>query len=135
MSKSCRIGCLFLVFLVFCGCHTLNKEETAQDLSYEIVSEEEVPEEMREVIAEKMAKPFQISFEIDGALYIGQGYGEKAQDGYEIIVDKCQYSQHFVYIHTILNGPKVKAKEKTASYPYIIVKCDQIGKKVIFLNQ
>lgn len=123
------------MLLFFCGCRIINKEEAAQDLTYEIVSEDEVPEEMSAVIAEKMAKPFRISFEIDGMLYIGQGYGEKAQEGYEIMVDKCQYSQHFVYIHTILNGPKVESKEKTTSYPYVVIKCNQIGKQVIFLNQ
>lgn len=126
------LGTAFFLFL--CGCRVFNKEETAQELDYEIVAEEEIPEEMKAVIEEKKAQGFQITFEEKDTLYIGQGYGEKDQEGYEILVDQCQYSDDFVYFHTILNGPREETKEKGQSYPYLVVRCEVSGKEVIFLN-
>lgn len=126
------LGIVF--FLLFCGCRRLNKEEAAQELDYEMIAEDEIPEEMKEIIEAKKAEGFQITFEEKDTLYIGQGYGEKDLEGYEILVDQCQYSENFVYFHTILNGPREEAKEKGQFYPYLVVKCEVSGKEVIFLN-
>lgn len=132
-KQSIMLLCMAL-FLIFCGCRTLNKEEAVQELDYEMIAEDEIPEEMKAVIEQKKRGSFQITFEEDGTLYIGQGYGEKNQEGYEIIVDICRYSENFVYFHTILNGPMEEAKEKSPTYPYLVVRCRQAGKEVVFLN-
>lgn len=133
--EKCRFFLVMLLgFLVLSGCRTLNKEETKADLEYEIVEEDEIPEEMKSIIEQEKEKGFQITYEENGELYIGQGYGEKEQEGYEIEVDLCQSSPDFVYFHTILKGPAEEAKEKNKSWPDIVVRVRQSGKHVIFLN-
>lgn len=123
---------LVVSILLFGGCRTYNKEETASELAYEILEPDEIPEELQRKIESKKASHFQITYEEDGLLYIGQGYGEKEQEGYEIRVDQCQSSAHFVYFHTILIGPEKAANDTNASYPYLVVRCKEQGKQVIF---
>lgn len=124
--------CLF--FLTAAGCECLEKEENSEEVVFEIVEEDEIPEKMKTIIEEEKEEPFQITYEEDGRIYIGQGYGQKEMEGYEIEVDDCRISEHFLYVHTILTGPDREPEEKTRSWPYIVIRVEQSGKQVIFLN-
>lgn len=134
MKKRKVYGVGFLILSLLCGCVRLEKEEAAQEVAYQIVEEDDVPEDMKQTIEQKKAEPFQITYEDEEALYIGQGYGEKDREGYEIEVDLCEESEHFIYIHMILHGPREES-EKKDSWPYLIVRLDRKEKQVIFLNE
>lgn len=124
----------FLLFTLFEGCVKMDKNEPSQAVSCQIVEEDDIPEEMKKVIELKKAEPFQITYEDEEFLYIGQGYGKKEMEGYEIEVDSCEESEHFVYIHMILHGPK-EEKEQKDSWPYLIIRLEKKEKQVIFLNE
>lgn len=134
MKKQKRWMCFFLSVMLLCGCKKVEKTEEYEETSYQILEEEEIPEKMREKIERIKKNPFQITFEEEGLLYIGQGYGEKSMNGYEITIDRCDMSEHFVYFHSTLYGPK-KAGEIEKTYPYIVVSIKCVSKYVIFLSE
>lgn len=131
LGKMLLLG--MLLFLIN-GCTTYNKEETSVDAAYEILEEDEIPTEMKEEMEAKKTETFRIVYETTEGTYIAVGYGEKEQEGYEIQVDSCKVSEHFVYIHTILKGPLEEEKQKRKSYPCLVIMCGETEKQVIFLN-
>lgn len=133
MKKQIRWMCFFLAAVLICGCKKVEKTEEYVEIGYQILEDDEIPEKMREKIEQQKREPFQITFEEEGVLYIGQGYGEKSMKGYEIMIDRCNISEHFVYFHTTLYGPK-KAGEKEKTYPYIVVGIECVSKHVVFLK-
>ena len=134
MKKQKVIVILLFAICFVCGCGKIMKIEESVEKDYQIVKEDEIPEKMKSKIEEMKTDSFQITYEEEGVLYIGQGYGEKMLEGYEITVDKCTESEHFLYVHTILHGPKVEGEEEK-SWPYIVIKTEGANKQVVFLNE
>lgn len=134
MYRCVGIVLLSVLVLLMNGCTAYNKEETSIEIPYEILEEDAVPAELKEQLEEKKTTPVRMTYETSEGLYIAVGYGEKEQEGYEILVDSVKSSEHFVYIHTTLIGPREEAKQKTKSYPYLVLMCGQIEKQVIFRN-
>lgn len=125
---------LFLLCVCCSACTKLRINEAARPAEYQIVEEEQLPEEIRRQIELRKKEPFQITFEDEEALYIGQGYGTKEMEGYKIEVDSCEESEHFIYVHMLLYGPRT-AGEKKESWPYRVIQLEKKGKQVIFLNE
>lgn len=134
MCRVVGIVLLSVLVLLMNGCTAYNKEETSLEISYEVLENNEIPTELIAQLEEKKTGPIRMTYETSEGLYIAVGYGEKEQEGYEISVDSVKSSDHFVYIHTTLTGPREEAKQKIKSYPYLVIKCQQIEKQVIFLN-
>lgn len=130
------VGIVLFVGLGFLmnGCAAHNKEETSTEMPYEVLSEDDIPVELKMKLEETKTDSVRMAYETSDALYIAVGYGEKEQEGYEISVDSVKSSEHFVYIHTTLTGPREEAKQKMKSYPYLVIKCQQTEKQVIFRN-
>ena len=122
------------ISLMVCGCTKIKKEETAETAAFERVDTDEIPDEMMKIIDEKKENGFRITYEDDVGIYIGHGYGKQEWEGYQIEVDQCSVSEHFIYVHTILSGPPKEPKEQIPSYPYIVFRVNETGKRVIFLN-
>ena len=126
----------FLVVLLgifFCatGCKIIDHpEKTLGEVEFEVLEQEEVPERLMKIIEKKKGEAFLSTFGDGEHLYIGQGYGQKEKDGYEIEVDNFVETEHFLYFHTILTGSN-NAKDKT-TFPWIVVRTKWKDKSVIY---
>ena len=104
-----------------------------RDLEYEIVEEENLPEELMAKIEEKKAADFKLTYEGDNDLYIVRGYGEQETGGYSIQILDFYLTQNAVVFDTNLVGPsKDEVKNTAPSFPYLVVKTKNPDKNVIF---
>lgn len=116
------------------GCSVENTSGTkVGDLTYVIVEEDEIPEELMTMIEEKKAADFKMTYEPDDALYIVRGYGEQATGGYSIRIKDCYLTSNAVLFDTELVGPrKGESVSANPSYPYIVIKTESREETVIF---
>lgn len=122
-------GCLLL-----CGCKVEEgSSQKVKELEYAVVSEKELPEELKKAIEEKKENEMEITYENDDALYIVRGYGKQQTGGYSIQVKKLYQAKNAVYLETELIGPGEKdVKKEAKSYPYIVVKTEKTEDVVVF---
>lgn len=145
-----------LLFMLFCfgqiffltGCRLEKKEEGKTNLEFQIVSGEEIPEEMRQQIETQGVEPFWITYGDQESLYVGRGYGRKETSGYRVRVDSCRESEEMICLHTTLLGPAadegtgdtenrnadtvdVRISEPS-DIPYIVIKMKWSRKQVVF---
>ncbi len=121
-----------IVLLNGCGIEKTD-DKKINDLTYEMVEEENTPEELKKKIDEKKAADFKLTYESDKYLYVVRGYGEQETGGYSIQILDCYLTQNAVVFHTNLIGPS-KDDNKTAapSYPYLVIRLENPDKNVIF---
>ena len=104
------------------------------DLVFTVLGEEQQPDSFKEIIADKSAQPFQISYTLGEELYIAVGYGEQPSGGYSICVNEFYETKDAIVIDTVLISPDT-AKSKNAPYiptrPYIMIKTENIEDKTI----
>ncbi len=129
-------GCIAAVVLagmvfLWSGCGIEKTDGSkVRDLEYEIVEEENLPEELAAKIEEKKAADFKLTYEGDKDLYIVRGYGE---GGYSIQILNFYLTQNAVVFDTNLVGPsKDEVKNAAPSFPYLVVKTKNPDKNVIF---
>ncbi|ROR23635.1 protease stability complex PrcB-like protein [Mobilisporobacter senegalensis] len=104
-----------------------------KDLEFTVVEDADVPEELKELIEEKKAEPFKLTFSNTDYLYIVTGYGEQPTGGYSITVDDLYLTKNAIYFNTSLLGPpKDEVVTQAITYPYIVVKIEYIDKSVVF---
>ncbi len=107
--------------------------EKLGDLEYTVLSPDEFPQELAETIEEKKQKVFRVTYTDNGYLYICVGYGEQETGGYSISVDEIYETANGIYLDTTLIGPQAGEDiSQTPSYPYLVIKIEDIGKSVIF---
>jgi len=124
------------VFLILgtLGCSAKEEipEDKINDLDFTVVGEDQQPDSMKDIIAEKYADAFQISYTLGEDLYIAVGYGEQPSGGYSISVNAFYETEDTVVIDTTLIGPgKAENVTKTPTRPYIVVKTRNIADKMI----
>ena len=124
------------VFLILgtLGCSAKEEipEDKINDLDFTVVGEDQQPDSLKDIIAEKYADAFQISYTLGVDLYIGVGYGEQPSGGYSISVNAFYETEDTVVIDTTLIGPgKAENVTKTPTRPYIVVKTRNIADKMI----
>ena len=61
--------------------------------------------------------------------YIAAGYGEQMSGGYSIVVDDLFLSDNAIIFATTLKGPESERKGDKPTYPYIVVKMENIGQR------
>ena len=94
MKKRRWTAAAVAVMLLFTGCSfgTLKEQKTGE-IEYEIVKKEEIPEKLKEEIAEAEKSEMWISYADTGNegryLYIVKGYGRQETTGYSIEVNEC----------------------------------------------
>lgn len=122
------LGCLL------CGCSIEETNGTKiSDLTYTIVEEKDLPEELRTQIEEKKAADFNMTYELDDDLYIVHGYGEQATGGYSIRIKELYLTSNAIVFDTELVGPrKGEAASQSPSFPYIVVRTDYREENVVF---
>ena len=125
---------IIAAFALFGGCG-IEKTDAGKisDLAYEMVEEEDVPEELRTKIEEKKAADFKLTYEGDNYLYVVRGYGEQETGGYSIQILDFYLTQNAVVFDTNLIGPsKDETKNAAPRYPYLVVRTKNPDKNVIF---
>ena len=126
------------VTMLLSGCSfgTIEEQKTGE-IEYEIVKKEEIPEKLKEEIAEAEKSEMWISYADTGKeetyLYVVRGYGTQQTTGYSIEVNACYETVDTVVIRTTLQGPEKKEKiHKKKTYPYIVIKMPYTEKQIIY---
>lgn len=119
--------------LILTGCEA---QETAgdklRDLDFTVIGENEQPDALKSIIAEKSGSAFQISYTIGEELYIAVGYGEQPSGGYSITVNEFYETADAIFIDTTLIGPgSAQNVTGTPTTPYIVIKTENIDDKPI----
>lgn len=116
-----------------CGCAAKDvPEDKIKDIDFTVLGEDQQPDSLKDIIAEKYADPFQISYTLGEELYIAVGYGEQPSGGYSICVNAFYETEDALVIDTTLIGPgKAENVTKTPTRPYIVVKTENITDKMI----
>lgn len=133
--KKQRILCAALAAaFVISGCGVKkNSTEKRKDITFTVLDEEKIPEELAERIEEKKEQPFKITYADKGTLYIAEGYGCRETSGYSIEVKSCYETENTVCVHTNLIGPSKEEKVvKTDTCPYIVLRMEMTDKTVVF---
>lgn len=141
--KSCRMspwphyfflaGVLFV--LLFTGGCKIRKDDgkKVRDLEFSVVGDSDVPAELKQIITEKTLQPFKLTFNDEQNLYIVVGYGPQDTGGYSIAVKELYLTENSIVIDTELLGPEKGEKPAPeTSYPYIVVKTENLENPVIF---
>lgn len=123
---------LMVRFLTGCSVEKENQDKV-RDLEFTVVGEAELPEELKNLVEEKKAAPFKLTYSNDQGLYIALGYGEQATGGYSISVEELYLTENSIVIDTELKGPeKGETVGVEKSYPYIVVQTEYLENPVIF---
>ena len=131
--KKCLIAVL-LAALFLTGCKAQSDtSDKIKDLDFTVLSSEEAPEALKELIEQKKDTNFKLTYSDQGYLYIAVGYGARETGGYSISVKELYLTENTVCIKTELMGPgKEEEPVNGVSYPYIIVKLENREEPVTF---
>lgn len=129
--------CLCLVLLgavvLLAGCGEAEPEGKIRDLEFTVLEESEIPKALAEVIGENKQKEMKLSYQNDGYLYIARGFGEQKTGGYSISVPQCYLAEDGIHVKFELIGPQSSEEMKEeASYPYIVVKMEEMDETILF---
>lgn len=127
-------ACILLFSLLFSGCGPGSGKTTKlMDLDFTVVSEELLPPELIQLIEERKAEAFKITYSDKEYLYLCVGYGRQETGGYSIAVDELYLSDDSIHLGTSLLGPSPEEqKGNSPSYPYIVVKMEYMEETVEF---
>ena len=134
MKKICLlvIVSIMAAMLSACGGET-EKEENRNNLEFTVVSEERLPDELKEILDQKKESAFKLTYADEGYLYICVGYGKQESGGYSVTVNELYETDNAIYVNTNLLGPKAGSSPGTSpSYPYIVLKIEFRDKTVVF---
>ncbi len=124
---------LLLICVMVSGCSEKEEEPQRTALEYTVVTAENLPEELAELIENQKQNECRLTYEADGYLYIVRGYGKQDTGGYSISVEECSILENTVYVSTTLIGPTRKQGiTQSESYPFIVLKIEQTDKEVSF---
>lgn len=136
IERRMRLAVMVLGMATLAGC--AKKEdpfEKIKDLQFTVIAEENIPEELLATIEEKKETGFKLTFEDAGFVYICRGYGKQETGGFSISVNALYETSNAIYFDTTLEGPvpgENDGKKQSPSYPYVIVKTEQVDKPIVF---
>lgn len=137
MGKMLRAALAFTcaaALVGLCGCSASKDDgKKVKDLEFAVVGEPDIPQELKQIIAQKQTASFKLTYSDDKNLYIAVGYGEQATGGYSISVNELYLTENSIVIDTELKGPE-KGENPGAdkSYPYIVVRTEYLENPVVF---
>ncbi|GLB29857.1 hypothetical protein LAD12857_17800 [Lacrimispora amygdalina] len=123
-----------LVVRTLSGC-TVNGDngDKVRDLDFSVVADTDIPQELRQIIAEKQQSPFKLTYSDDKNLYIVVGYGKQASGGYSIAVNDLYLTDNSIVLDTELIGPEKGENTGTEpSYPFIVIRTEMSELPVVF---
>ena len=117
---------LFAMALWLAGC-------SASKDSGDKVRDLDVPDELKNLIAEKQQQPFKLTYSDEQNLYIAVGYGVQPTGGYSISVNELYLTDNSIVVNTELKGPE-KGENAGAeqSFPYIVIRTEYLENPVVF---
>ena len=124
---------LIAMWLAGCGQMQTTQEEKIRDLEFTVVATAEQPETLVEVIEEKKAEGFQICYTKGDYLYLAIGYGTQPTGGYSISVNAVYETENTIVVDTTLIGPGTQEAAAVESYPYVVIKIENIDKTIQFV--
>ena len=133
--KKRRVFVLVLAICYWlCGCAEGNQEpRRIRELQFTVLTEEKLPEELKEMIEERKKNPFKVTFMKEGWLYVAEGFGTQMGGGYSICVNDFFESENALYIDTTLLGALEEPVQGSGhSFPYIVIKTEAVDKNVVF---
>ena len=100
---------------------------------YTVMKEEDLPEKVKELIAQNQETEFQMTYQDAGYLYLLKGYGKQETGGYSIQIEDLSLWENAIHLQTVLIGPRdgEELKEEP-SYPCLVVKMKYREEPVIF---
>lgn len=123
---------VMLLFAGLSGCRMLSTERVKlRDLEFVILSEEVLPQELKDIIEERKTEPFKLTYSDADALYICIGYGAQKGGGYSITVDELYLTESAIYAETTLLGPDDRSRREVTTYPYIVIRTEALDENVI----
>lgn len=135
MAAAAAIAVIAAGCIAFTGCHEGESGDTGKlkDLEFTVTPEQEVPEPLKELIAQKREKPFKLTYADGQDMYIVVGEGPQKGGGYSVAVKELYLTENSVVIRTELTGPdKNEANGTDTSYPVLIVKTQFYEEPVVF---
>ena len=122
--------------IMLSGCSVAKKSaDKIKNLDYTVLGTDEQPEELKDIISEKVDDSFQISYVLGEDLYIAVGYGKQECGGYSISVNEFYEAEDILYLDTSLIGPgNAENVTNTPTTPYIVIKTENIPDKPIEFN-
>ncbi len=103
------------------------------DLDFTVCEEGRLPNELVELIEEKKAEPFKLTFTTREYMYIVVGYGAQQRGGCSVTVNSLYRTSQAVYIDTNLIGVEGETIQIDGmTYPYVAVKCENQNLPVVY---
>lgn len=135
--KKKLILCMLLtvgVITLFTGCREEpEEEEKLKDLDFTVLSDSEIPMELKQIIEENKHNVAKTTFVDMGQLYIIVCYGDQPTTGYSIEINELYETENTLAVKTTLKGPsKTEQVLNLITSPYIVIKLENIDKTVIF---
>ena len=125
MKKIISLLCLAVLFLTLGGCRMIRIEEGDKTpLTYTVLDDSQIPEELKELIEEKKESEFQIAYQRGNELFLAKGYGRQMSGGYSIQAESLQASSNAIFFETKLIGPTEKVQGGEPSYTYIVIETE-----------
>ena len=133
--KKCAAALLLIFcFCLFLGCSGISTSEAKlSDLDFTVVSNDNIQEDIQKLIDEKKENPFQMTYSDGNYKYIVVGYGRQQSGGYSVQVKEVYDTENTICVRTALVGPEeADAAKEQPSYPYIVIKLQNMDKTVVF---
>ena len=126
------IAAAFFVCMNGCGIEKIDTK-MVNELQYEEVEEENIPEEVYEKILRVYDSFGRFVYICSDSLYIVVCYGAQPTEGYSIEVNQLYESSNAILVETTLKGPAGPDKPvQNITYPYIVLKLEKNEKIVVF---
>ena len=131
----CLLSMSIIMAVLFTSGCKVSKDDgkKVRDLEFSVAVDSDVPEELRQIIEEKKAQPFKLTFNDEQNLYIVVGYGAQSTGGYSIAVNEVFLAEDGLHVDTSLIGPpRDQEIRDEASYPYLVIKIEAREAEVLF---
>lgn len=124
---------MVLVLGIIEGCKMQYDTTKENDLEYTILTEEEYPEQVKEIINTSMVNSFRKTYDDGESLYLIIGYGAQPTGGYSIEIQEVYESSNAIFITSMLKGPvHGEPVIEEESYPYMVVRVAHSEKPVVY---
>lgn len=122
---------LLVVTVSACSYEKVSKRKI-KDLDYTVVSEIEMPKEVKDIINNRKQAPFKVTYSDKEYTYIIIGYGKQKYSGYSIRVKEMYETKNAICVKTEFKGPTKYTNIETETYPCIVIKIEYNDKTVVF---
>lgn len=134
MKRCFAYALFFCMFFLFCGCGSIETTEAKiSDIDFTVLSPENIQQDIQKIIDEKKEEPFELAYSDGNFKYIVVGYGKQETGGCSIQVKELYETANTIVVKTTLLGPQEDTGENDKnSFPYIVLKMENLDKKVVF---